>query len=79
MSVTNAAGVAQASSSFIGNINPIRYRGYYYDTDLGLYYLQPCDFRIKTVPHSPGRLDASKPPGFYIGDRRFQKAFCTES
>ena len=40
LSVTNASGVAQASSSFIGNINPIRYRGYYYDTDLGLYYLQ---------------------------------------
>ena len=40
MSVTNASGTAQASSSFIGNINPIRYRGYYYDTDLGLYYLQ---------------------------------------
>ena len=38
--MTNASGVAQASSSFIGNINPIRYRGYYYDTDLGLYYLQ---------------------------------------
>lgn len=24
----------------IGNINPIRYRGYYYDTETGLYYLQ---------------------------------------
>ena len=23
----------------IGNLNPIRYRGYYYDTDTGLYYL----------------------------------------
>ena len=40
LSVTNAAGVVQTSSGFIGNINPIRYRGYYYDTDLGLYYLQ---------------------------------------
>lgn len=28
------------SSNHIGNINPIRYRGYYYDNDLGLYYLQ---------------------------------------
>ena len=26
----------------IGNINPIRYRGYYYDVESGLYY---CDFR----------------------------------
>lgn len=26
----------------IGNINPIRYRGYYYDVESGLYY---CNFR----------------------------------
>ena len=36
----NPSGMSQTSASFIGNINPIRYRGYYYDTDLGLYYLQ---------------------------------------
>jgi len=24
----------------IGNINPFRYKGYYYDTETGLYYLQ---------------------------------------
>ena len=24
----------------VGRINPLRYRGYYYDTDIGLYYLQ---------------------------------------
>ena len=23
---------------FIGNINPIRYRGYYFDKETGLYY-----------------------------------------
>ena len=40
LSVTNASGAAQTGANFIGNINPIRYRGYYYDTDLGLYYLQ---------------------------------------
>lgn len=27
------------SDSFIGNINPIRYRSYYYDTDLKMYWL----------------------------------------
>ncbi|MCI8612370.1 MAG: hypothetical protein HFE48_01550 [Clostridia bacterium] len=27
-------------ADFIGNINPIRYRGYYYDADMSLYYLQ---------------------------------------
>ena len=38
--VTNGAGVAQptSNSSFIGHVNPIRYRGYYYDTETGLYY-----------------------------------------
>ena len=33
-------GDRNTSSSFIGNINPIRYRGYYYDTETGFYYLQ---------------------------------------
>ena len=38
--VTNGAGVAQptGNSTFIGHVNPIRYRGYYYDTETGLYY-----------------------------------------
>ena len=40
LSVTNASGTVQTSASFIGNINPIRYRGYYYDVETGLYYLQ---------------------------------------
>ena len=28
-----------AKRSHIGNINPIRYRGYYYDVENSLYYL----------------------------------------
>ena len=35
----DAWGKVTASGS-IGQINPIRYRGYYYDTDTGFYYLQ---------------------------------------
>ena len=31
--------VTNASGSTVGNDNPFRYRGYYYDTDTGLYYL----------------------------------------
>ena len=38
--VLNANGTEITDESFIGNVNPIRYRGYYYDTDSGLYYLQ---------------------------------------
>ena len=36
--VYNASGVEQTSSTFVGNINPIRYRGYYYDTESDMYY-----------------------------------------
>ena len=37
--VHNLDGTINTSSTFIGNINLIRYRGYYYDTETGLYYL----------------------------------------
>ena len=37
--VLNPNGTENTSPSFIGNINPIRYRSYYYDTDLKLYWL----------------------------------------
>jgi YD repeat-containing protein len=36
IAVTDAAGAGQPN---IADINPIRYRGYYYDTETGLYYL----------------------------------------
>ena len=36
--VYNASGVEQTSSTFVGSINPIRYRGYYYDTESDMYY-----------------------------------------
>ncbi|MDR1629400.1 MAG: RHS repeat-associated core domain-containing protein [Oscillospiraceae bacterium] len=38
--VTDANGNAITDSSHIGNMNPIRYRGYYYDTKTGYYYLE---------------------------------------
>jgi len=38
--VLNAYGAGNTSSTFIGNVNPIRYRGYYFDRETGLYYLQ---------------------------------------
>ena len=38
--VMNEDGHLESSAEFIGNINPIRYRGYYYDTETGFYYLQ---------------------------------------
>lgn len=32
--------VSNAKNSEIGTLNPIRYRGYYYDSELNMYYLQ---------------------------------------
>ena len=36
----NCTIVSDTSGRNIGELNPIRYRGYYYDTETGLYYLQ---------------------------------------
>ena len=38
--VMNSSGTVMEQSTFIGNVNPLRYRGYYYDTETGFYYLQ---------------------------------------
>ncbi len=37
--VYNADGTENTDPEFIGNINPFRYRGYYYDVETKLYYL----------------------------------------
>ena len=39
LSVTDENGSAIISATHIGNLNPFRYRGYYYDTESGFYYL----------------------------------------
>ncbi|MBQ7788660.1 MAG: RHS repeat-associated core domain-containing protein [Clostridia bacterium] len=38
--VLSADGTENTDASFIGNINPIRYRSYYFDTETNLYYLK---------------------------------------
>jgi RHS repeat-associated protein len=40
VSVTDQNGNAITDMNHIGNMNSLRYRGYYYDTENGLYYLQ---------------------------------------
>ena len=37
--VYDVNGNINTDENFIGNINPFRYRGYYYDVETGLYYL----------------------------------------
>ncbi|MDD7635687.1 MAG: RHS repeat-associated core domain-containing protein [Clostridiales bacterium] len=39
VSVTDASGNAITSTTHIANINPIRYRGYYWDEETGFYYV----------------------------------------
>ena len=44
LSITDGNGNTMSSAmNHIGNINPMRYRGYYYDRDLELYYLHEED------------------------------------
>ena len=38
--VYDSSNTENISSSFIGNINPFRYKGYYYDVETGWYYLK---------------------------------------
>ena len=40
LSITDVNGNAITSTTHIGNLNMIRYRGYYYDSETGFYYLQ---------------------------------------
>ena len=40
VTVKSTNGQVNTSESHIANINPIRYRGYVYDTETGFYYLQ---------------------------------------
>ena len=38
--VKDKSGNAITDATHVANINPFRYRGYYFDTEIGLYYLQ---------------------------------------
>ena len=39
LSITDSNGSAITDQNHIANLNPFRYRGYYYDSETGLYYL----------------------------------------
>ena len=40
LSVKNPAGTEMTSATYIGNLQSLKYRGYVYDNETGLYYLQ---------------------------------------
>ena len=63
LSVKDASGNAITSATHIANINPIRYRGYYYDTESGFYYLKSRYYDPEVCrfisPDDPGILTVS--------------------
>ena len=73
LSVTNANGVAITSNTHIANLNPLRYRGYYYDTETGFYYLQSRYYDPVTHRFINADSYASTGQGF-IGTNMF--AYC---
>ena len=54
--------VSGSEAASIGQINPIRYRGYYYDTETGFYYLQSryYDPKVRRFLNADGILGANQ-------------------
>ena len=67
LSVTNRYGTAITSSTHIGNVNPLRYRGYYYDTETSFYYLQSryYDPVVKRFINADALTNAQRGPTGY--------------
>ena len=76
LSITDGNGNANTSSTFIGNVNPIRYRGYYYDTETGWYYLNSryYDPQVRRFINADGIIGAN---GAFIGMNLF--AYCNNN
>ena len=76
LSITDGNGNANTSSTFIGNVNPIRYRGYYYDTETGWYYLNSryYDPQVKRFINADGIIGAN---GVFTGYNMF--AYCNNN
>ena len=58
LSITDGNGNINTSSTFIGYVNPIRYRGYYYDVETDWYYLNSryYDPRVKRFINADGNV-----------------------
>lgn len=71
-SVHGADGKKTTDATFIGHINPLRYRGYYYDRETRLYYLQSryYDFANCRFINADGQLSVTD----FIGSNLF--AYC---
>ena len=71
-SVHGADGKKTTDPTFIGHINPLRYRGYYYDRETRLYYLQSryYDFANCRFINADGQLSITD----FVGSNLF--AYC---
>jgi len=58
ISVKDSGGTSITSATHIANLNPIRYRGYYYDSDTGTH---PCTKAHKAPGHNSGTRAGSAP------------------
>ena len=76
VSVKDANNENITSTSHIANLNPIRYRGYYYDTETGLYYLQSRYYnpQVGRFLNADGALNAN---GDLLGYNMF--AYCSNN
>ena len=62
LSITDGSGNDISNNTWhIGNLNPIRYRSYYYDTETGFYYLQTryYDPAIRRFINADGYINAN--------------------
>ena len=76
ISVTDANGAAITDSTHIANVNPLRYRGYYYDSETGLYYLQSryYDPAVKRFANTDGYVSTGQG---VLGNNMF--AYCVNN
>ena len=76
ISVTDANGAAITDSTHIANVNPLRYRGYYFDSETGLYYLRSryYDPAVKRFINADTLLGANKD---ILGNNVF--AYCSNN
>ncbi len=67
-SITDSSGAQVTSSTHIASINPLRYRGYYYDTETGFYYLQSryYDPVIKRFISADSQIDTTLSGGLNL-------------
>ena len=69
ISITDGNGTnVSSNATHIANINPIRYRGYYYDTETGFYYLNSryYDPEIGRFINADGLIDQSSVLGYNL-------------